>query len=266
MKYTIIFLLSVILFSCKKVENTAANMKFQFVSSDTTFNANIGTSINNLKTSIQFQNGNAEDITLTSSALPTGVSFNPALPKIYSGSLFTLNTATAITLPVLTLSNTTPTGTYAIIITATATSGYTSTFTINLVVRDCIIQTENTAQGVYKGTWNILTFPAIADTITIINFLNIPDRKVLFNTKSLSALIFVATINGNDFTVENVSIPSLPIGPVTISNVTINGTGSFDCTGKIIALTLKFVSGNIAFPPLPAISIAGQSFSGSFTR
>ena len=78
MKHLFIILFSIVLFSCKKEENAVANMQFQFVSTDTTFNANIGTSVNNLKTSIQFQNGSAEDITLTTSSLPTGVSFNPA--------------------------------------------------------------------------------------------------------------------------------------------------------------------------------------------
>lgn len=266
MKHLIIILFSIVLFSCKKDENTAVNMQFQFVSSDTTFNANIGTSVNNLKTAIQFQNGNAEDITLTSSSLPTGVAFNPALPKTYSASLFTLNTATSITLPVLTVSNTTPTGTYAITITATATSGHTSTFTINLVVKNCVIQNENTAQGTYKGSWNILTIPALADTITILNFLNIPDNKVLLYTKALNPLIFVATLSGNNFTIADISLPSLPIGPITLTNVTINGSGSFDCTGKIISLTMRFVSGNIVVGSIPILNVAGQSFSGTFTR
>ena len=265
MKHLFIILFSIVLFSCKKEENAVANMQFQFVSTDTTFNANIGTSVNNLKTSIQFQNGSAEDITLTSSSLPTGVTFNPALPKTYSASLFTLNTATSITLPVLTVSNTTPTGTYPITITATATSGHTSTFTINLVVRNCVTQTENSSQGTYKGSWNILSIPALADTITILNIFNIPDQKVLLSTKALSPLVFVATINGNNFTIADISLPSLPIGPVTLTNVTINGSGSFDCTGKIISLTMRFVSGNIVVGSIP-LNIAGQSFSGNFTR
>ena len=197
--------------------------------------------------------------------MPTGVSFNPALPKTYSASLFTLNAATSITLPVLMVSNTTPTGTYPITITATATSGHTSTFTINLVVRNCVTQTENSSQGTYKGSWNILSIPALADTITILNIFNIPDQKVLLSTKALSPLVFVATINGNNFTIADISLPSLPIGPVTLTNVTINGSGSFDCTGKIISLTMRFVSGNIVVGSIP-LNIAGQSFSGNFTR
>jgi hypothetical protein len=224
-----------------------------------------GTSKDDITASINWTSGNSETIIITSSNLPSGVSFNPRLPKTYDASTFTLNSASTIVLPELKVTNTAPAGTYPIIITATTSNGISKTITINLVIAGCITQNENTAQGTYKGSWNILTIPALADTITILNFLNIPDNKVLLNTKALNPLVFIATINGNNFTIADVSLPSLPIGPINLTNVTINGSGSFDCTGKIISLTMRFVSGNITLSPLPPISIAGQSFSGTFT-
>ncbi len=271
MKYSFIFLLSIVLFSCKKenapTTTTPAKMEFTFISADTAISINSGNRITNLKSHVLYQKGSAENITLTASNLPTGISFNPSLPKSYASSLFTLNNSTALTLPDILVANTVPTGTYTITITATATSGFSSTYTITLNVIQCIEQTENTAQGIYKGNWTFASIiPALADTITILNLLNIPDKKVLLQAKSVSALIFVATMNGNNFTIENLSLPSLPIGTITLTNVTINGDGSFDCTGKTITLNLKFVSGNISFPPLPPISLAGQTFSGTFSR
>lgn len=221
---------------------------------------------NDIALSVKWMSGNAETITITSSNLPSGVSFNPVLPKTYSASTFTLNTATTIVLPELVVSNNATPGTYPIVITATSSTGTVKTFTINLVIARCITQTESSTVGVYKGNWKVLNIiSALADTLTITNFLSIPDGKVYITSKVLNSLILTATVSGNNLTMADITLPTIPVSVFTLTNVTINGTGSFDCSGKILSLTLNIVSGNVVIGTVP-LSIAGQSISGDFTR
>ena len=264
----LLLIFSFFIFSCKKTETNVSTDIMNFEINLLTTNPITiyqGLSKIDIAATIKWTEGKAENITLTAGSLPAGVSFNPVLPKTYDASTFTLNTPSTIVLPELTVANNTVAGTYPIVLTATSSNGTTKTLTINLIIARCITQTENSSVGVYKGNWKILTINALADTLSITNFLGIPDGKVYITSKALNPLIFTATVSGNNLTIADISLPTLPLGVFTLTNLTVNGTGSFDCSGKVLSLTLNFVSGNLVVGAFP-LSIAGQSFSGTFTR
>ncbi|MBK6274606.1 MAG: hypothetical protein IPF58_07840 [Saprospirales bacterium] len=78
-------------------------------------------------------------------------------------------------------------------------------------------------------------------------------------------MVFVAANKWQQFYHCRYSLPSLPIGPVILTNVTISGGRGLIVLENYSHFTMRFVSGNIVVGSIP-LNIAGQSFSGNFTR
>lgn len=208
--------------------------------------------------------GEYENLVMSHSTLPIGVSEALAYPVTFTSDMFKEITPYIYESEIWRLtanSNSVP-GNYPITFTATNSRGRVKSDKYILSILPCNIQTENGSVGIYKGTWNILTL-TFNDTISIINNVQ-NDAQILFNSKIFNN--FNATINGNYVNIpQSQNYPSFTLGAITATNVSFKGTGKFDCTSKTIKLELKFMSGTVTGGG-PITNLTGLSLIGTFIK
>ena len=207
--------------------------------------------------------GEYEDLVMSHSTLPNGVSEILSYPVTFTSNMFQELIPYTYESEIWRLfanANSTP-GYFPITFRATNSRGRIKSDKYILHILPCNIQTENGSVGIYKGTWS---FPlTLNDTLTISNTIQ-NDGQIVFNSKTFN-INFNATINGNYVNIpQTQNYPTLTFGTITATNVSFKGTGKFDCTNNTIKIELKFVTGTLSSGPIT--NLAGISLTGTFTK
>lgn len=255
--------------SCKKDSNSSKNsMQFTFTGNIISFgdiiieqNQTITSGSGEFDFFIKQTGGEAEDITLTISGLPTGVAFSPSLPQTYVASLFNLNTETKISLVSLSANSSVAGGNYPIVITAKTASGVAKSINFNLTVQTCNV-TETSIVGIYNGNWKLAGVNFATDKLTISDSANnrVSVQSLFYNTT------FKATLSGLSLESDSIIIPSATTSLGTFTNVRAKATGTFDCAINPLNITLQVAKGSVTLTGSSTISIAGQTLIGVFNK
>ncbi len=258
-----------ILIGCKKEKNT---MEFSFswninedikIKPDETLT---GGPFNGIPSEIPFvfnirhEAGNAEDITITVTGLPNGITFSPTIPQTYPASLFTVNTSTTVSFVSMSASSSVVAGTYPVVITAKSTSGFSKSITFNLIVEGCIV-TENSIQGVYTGSWMLGTLNLTSDNLTITDSAN---NRVIIQS-NFYASSFKATLSGFSLVTDSIIIGSVSTTMGTLNNVRAKAVGTFDCDINPLTIRLQVAKGTLVNGTI-VTPLNGQLLVGTFNK
>jgi hypothetical protein len=268
-KITSLLIISLILsISCKKDSNSSSNpMQFTFTGTLTSF-GDVTIKQNETIPSdgifdfvVKQTGGDAEDVTISATGLPIGITFSPNLPQTYVASLFSLNQNTNISLVSLSANSTVVGGVYPIVITAKSSSGSSKSINFNLIVETCNV-TETTIQGSYNGSWKMSGIDIATDNITITDSAN---NRV--NVQSVFyGFGFKATLNGITLTSDSVIVASATTSAGTLTNVRAKAIGTFDCAVSPLNITLQIAKGTMTLGNGTTLPLNGQALTGTFTK
>lgn len=218
-----------------------------------------------LKYGVYYMAGEPEDISINLLGLPTGLTPNQPLNRTYSSNDFDYNNETQESNPEIYVSSTATPGYYNLEVIASNNRGRQSKRKIVLGVLQCLTQNENTTNGNYKGSWRYLNaFYSFNDTLLLTNPI-INDNKITITSTTITPFVFQSNINGNNITIPTTTVTSANIGAITINNAIFTGTGSFDCSGKVLNILLNFTSGTYNIAGTSG-NLAGTNLAGQFRR
>lgn len=125
---------------------------------------------------------------------------------------------------------------------------------------------EDAPVGGYNGEFSILAGAyKFDDSLTITNT-TAGDRKISIKSEKLGTTLtgtFEAT-NCNRVIIDTVKISSQTIETVTLKNIVAVGSGTI--SGNTISTVINIKSGTATIGSLPAINLATQALTGTFTK
>ena len=117
---------------------------------------------------------------------------------------------------------------------------------------------EDSPVGGYNGEFSILAGAyKFDDSLTITNT-TAGDRKISIKTGTFEAT------NCNRVIIDTVKIVSQTIETVTLKNIVAVGSGTI--SGNTISTVINIKSGTATIGSLPAINLATQALTGTFTK